>query len=156
MTDSLIGHKIFIDTATPKNYWLKFIVVLTIFLCICLVQFWLSSKYFLIWILPVAVLFELVTQYLNKEKKAFFRQNPYMILDCEGVKIQTPSYNHYIKWKDVTEIDRKNNFNNPSYYYIFTNQEYRIDEDLLSGIVQETIVLLKRYAEKYGNSRFIY
>lgn len=45
-----------------------------------------------------------------------------------------------------------------SYYYIETKdkREYQLDDTLLFGKINETIILLKRYAEHYGTVKFIY
>lgn len=156
MTDSSNVTKVFICVSKPNNFWLDFFLVLTIFALLCGIQYWLSREYFLIYILPITLGFVISNYFSARNYEKFFAQHPYLTLDAQGLTIQTPSSYHYIKWADVREIDLKLTVNSPSYHFIATTQEYRIDRDLLGEKLQETIVLLKRYAEKYGTAKFIY
>lgn len=81
----------------------------------------------------------------------YYKFRPYLILNKETLMINDYGKKINFNWKDVLTIDQRKNV-----YFIQTAQHYFLSNYLLSGKVAEIVILLKRYAEKYGTAKFIY
>lgn len=84
-----------------------------------------------------------------------FQENPYLILDEIGLKIQSKHQTIFIEWQNVQMID--GGFNAPCIIETKDNQWYELNQPLLNGRQNlDIILLLKRYAEYYGTIKFIH
>ncbi|MFW2176334.1 MULTISPECIES: hypothetical protein [unclassified Moraxella] len=97
--------------------------------------------------------------YFNSQKN--YQSIPYLMLDESGLTINENGKIHFIGWQDIAMIDMKisNTTNGHKIYYAIetTHQEYVLNQNLLADKFDETIILIKRYAENYNSSlKFIY
>lgn len=148
---------IYVDVTKLKRQNITITWVICMILPICVFIYWLNDKRKMAYVC-VFLLSALVLKWgFFYKNSAFFVNNPYLILDEQGLTIQTKSSSTQILWQDVAMIDCIFS-TKKSYYYIETKdkREYQLDDTLLFGKINETIILLKRYAEHYGTVKFIY
>lgn len=114
---------------------------------------WVFTKNFLLF-LPLAILalIGLFCVWLYYRKIfSFYQSIPYLTLDEKTLTIHQSRDSHIIEWNKITNIDV-----NDHGFFVKTDREYQLSKALLNDNVSQTIEMLKRYTEKYGNVRFIY
>ncbi len=146
---------IFLDT---KNLWRQAVVVSIVCLIVFIVLLfsYISSKE-IKWLRAcIGLLFALVAVwFFMYHHVKFFQENPYLILDEIGLKIQSKHQTIFIEWQNVQMID--GGFNAPCIIETKDNQWHKLNQPLLNGRQNlDIILLLKRYAEYYGAIKFIH
>lgn len=150
-------QSIYIDVTKLKRQNITGTWVIGLILPICFIIFLLNDDRRMAYVCGVLVILLITIWVFFYKNSAFFINNPYLILDEQGLIIQTKTSSNQILWQDVVMIDQVLS-TKENYYYIETKdkREYRLHRDLLFERIDEIIVLLKRYAEHYGTVKFIY
>lgn len=150
-------QSIYIDVTKLKRQNITGTWVIGLILPICFIIFLLNDDRRMAYVCGVLVILLITIWVFFYKNSAFFINNPYLILDEQGLIIQTKTSSNQILWQDVVMIDQILS-TKENYYYIETKdkREYRLHRDLLFERIDEIIVLLKRYAEHYGTVKFIY
>lgn len=150
-------QSIYIDVTKLKRQNIAGTWVIGLILPICFIIFLLNDDRRMAYVCGVLVILLITIWVFFYKNSAFFINNPYLILDEQGLTIQTKTSSNQILWQDVVMIDQILS-TKENYYYIETKdkREYRLHRDLLFERIDEIIVLLKRYAEHYGTVKFIY
>lgn len=150
-------QSIYIDVTKLKRQNITGTWVIGLILPICFIIFLLNDDRRMAYVCGVLVILLITIWVFFYKNSAFFINNPYLILDEQGLIIQTKTSSNQILWQDVVMIDQVLS-TKENYYYIETKdkREYRLHRDLLFGRIDEIIILLKRYAEHYGTVKFIY
>lgn len=150
-------QSIYIDVTKLKRQNITGTWVIGLILPICFIIFLLNDDRRMAYVCGVLVILLITMWVFFYKNSAFFINNPYLILDEQGLIIQTKTSSNQILWQDVVMIDQVLS-TKENYYYIETKdkREYRLHRDLLFERIDEIIVLLKRYAEHYGTVKFIY
>lgn len=156
-------REIFVNLPDMKRFTKRLSVYISCYLLVVGIGlFIVEEAHFLLAFLLLVGLIGLIglwVSYINSQKN--YQSMPYLILDENGLTINENGDMQFISWQDVVMIDRKvNNLSGRRKVYdaIDTaNREYILNYGLLADKFDETIVLLKRYAEKYNSSlKFIY
>lgn len=150
-------QSIYIDVTKLKRQNITGTWVIGLILPICFIVFLLNDDRRMAYVCGVLVILLITIWVFFYKNSAFFINNPYLILDEQGLTIQTKTSSNQILWQDVVMIDQILS-TKENYYYIETKdkREYRLHRDLLFERIDEIIVLLKRYTEHYGTVKFIY
>lgn len=150
-------QSIYIDVTKLKRQNITGTWVIGLILPICFIIFLLNDDRRMAYVCGVLVILLITIWVFFYKNSAFFINNPYLILDEQGLTIQTKTSSNQILWQDVVMIDQILS-TKENYYYIETKdkREYRLHRDLLFERIDEIIVLLKRYTEHYGTVKFIY
>lgn len=148
---------IYVDVTKLKRQNIAITWTIGLILPICFIIFLLNDDRRMAYVCGVLVILLITAWVFFYKNSAFFIKNPYLILDEQGLTIQTKTASHQILWQDVAMIDQVLS-TKENYYYIQTKdrREYRLHRDLLFGRIDEIIILLKRYTEHYGTVKFIY
>lgn len=156
-------REIFVNLTDMKRFTKRLSVYISCYLLVVGIGLFIveEAHFILAFLLLVGLigLIGLGVSYINSQKN--YQSMPYLILDENGLTINENGDMQFISWQDVVMIDRKvNNLSGRRQVYdaINTaNREYILNYGLLADKFDETIVLLKRYAEKYNSSlKFIY
>lgn len=150
-------QSIYIDVTKLKRQNITGTWVIGLILPICFIIFLLNDDRRMAYVCGILVILLITIWVFFYKNSAFFINNPYLILDEQGLIIQTKTSSNQILWQDVVMIDQILS-TKENYYYIETKdkREYRLHRDLLFERIDEIIVLLKRYTEHYGTVKFIY
>ena len=156
-------REIFVNLPDMKRFTKRLSVYISCYLLVVGIGlFIVKEAHFLLAFLLLVGLIGLIglwVSYINSQKN--YQSMPYLMLDENGLTINENGDIQFISWQDIVMIDMKiNNTTNGHnvYHSIDTaNREYILNYGLLGGNFNETLILLKRYAEKYNSSlKFIY
>lgn len=106
---------------------------------------------FLLVILPLCLVAIFLLRFYYQKIFKFYKTKPYLMLDEEKLVIHNLTDTFHIEWSKIQTIDM-----NDIDYVIQADRDYQLSKNLLGNDTTQTIEMLKRYTEKYGNVRFIY
>lgn len=156
-------REIFVNLPDMKRFTKRLSIYISCYLLVVGIELFIIDEAHFIFIFMflagLGCLFSVWKSYFNTLKN--YQNQPYLRLYEHGLIINDNGETSFISWQDVVMIDRKvNNLSGRRKVYdaIDTaNREYILNYGLLADKFDETIVLLKRYAEKYNSSlKFIY
>lgn len=153
---------IFVNLPYLKQATKRYSIYLICFLSLVLSGIiFVQEARFILWFLFFGGLIGFIGLWISFFKnQRNYQTIPHLILDENGLTINENGETQVIRWQEVVMIDSKvNNLSGRRkiYHAIDTaNREYILNHALLADKFDETLVLLKCYAEKYGTAKFIY